>query len=90
MFSLLDLVCRLCGKQDAKKMTKIFDNDNQILEKISICLPMVIQQNDDLPKQICHDCRTNLDVSYNLIQNSLVTEKKMKNLVSKFYMKRER
>lgn len=80
-FSLVD-ICRLCGKAKQMLMTDIFDDDLDICEKMSLCLPIVVNPNDSLPQTICDDCFDHLDIAANLVKKCLETEAKLTKLFS--------
>ncbi|XP_014287886.1 zinc finger protein 723 isoform X1 [Halyomorpha halys] len=75
-------ICRLCGKAKQMLMTDIFDDDLDICEKMSLCLPIVVNPNDSLPQTICDDCFDHLDIAANLIKKCIETEAKLTKLFS--------
>ncbi|XP_011705882.1 PREDICTED: zinc finger protein hangover-like, partial [Wasmannia auropunctata] len=58
-------VCRLCGKQ-SRNCFPIFQDEDNILEKINTCLPIDISPDDKLPSNVCRCCSYRLSISYKL------------------------
>ncbi|CRL06025.1 CLUMA_CG018904, isoform A [Clunio marinus] len=58
----LQIYCRLCLKSSNEAMHHIFNEG--LSNKIIIMSGLDVQNNDALPKQICRDCRYQLEKSY--------------------------
>lgn len=70
-------ICRICGKAKEMFMTDIFDDELDICEKMSLCLPIVVNANDSLPQTICDECFEQLNIAATLVQKCLATEAKL-------------
>lgn len=66
--SLLNVLCRICGKED-KYCVQVFSDEgiqHQLQKKIRLCLPIVISEDDEMPKQVCLNCLNKLESTYEL------------------------
>lgn len=66
--SLLNVLCRICGKED-KYCLQVFSDEGiqqQLQKKIRLCLPIVISEDDEMPKQVCISCLNKLESTYEL------------------------
>lgn len=71
----LNEVCRICGGEfENSELHSIFDDEYKILEKITECLPIIIQETDILPLQICTTCMNEVNISHQLITKAVNTE----------------
>lgn len=61
----VDLLCRLClTPVEADQLVNIFDDASNLPVRIMACCSLEIQRNDALPKNVCLDCRYQLDKTY--------------------------
>ncbi|XP_023939167.2 zinc finger protein OZF isoform X2 [Bicyclus anynana] len=61
-------LCRICLGNGAKiPIFEIDDEDNNILEKLSLCLKEKIEDVEGYPRLICKICKDILDSAYNFI-----------------------
>lgn len=77
-----DFLCRLCMTSLVNGAYEIFEENTQIWKKITVCLQIKIEQNDELPKSICKSCITKLDDFYSYRESCLRTEVILINCIS--------
>ncbi|XP_012272366.1 zinc finger protein 665 isoform X2 [Orussus abietinus] len=69
-------LCRLCSRR-SDKMVYIFgstDLEKNIAEKIDICLPIMVNKTDTLPKQVCYSCLEKLEMCHEFHKTVLASE----------------
>ncbi|TMW44607.1 hypothetical protein DOY81_010310 [Sarcophaga bullata] len=66
-------ICRICG--GTEELKEIFEQDVEMVEKLSECANIRIDSNDALPKFICEHCANNLEISYRLRKQSNETQR---------------
>ncbi|CAG9821543.1 unnamed protein product [Phaedon cochleariae] len=72
-------LCRLCATKTTMVLAiNIFEHEGtirQISKKIETCLPININQTDELPKMICENCLYKLELFCDFRERSVRTEK---------------
>ncbi|XP_011300166.1 zinc finger protein 41-like isoform X2 [Fopius arisanus] len=74
-------ICRLCLKT-GQSYRSLFEEKNKIAEKVSKCLPILVNPNDDLPSHICPLCLRSLNISYKLLIQAIETDGKLRKQLS--------
>ncbi|KAH1008175.1 hypothetical protein HUJ05_008756 [Dendroctonus ponderosae] len=72
-----DELCRLCGSKTDSLAVHIFEDEGTFSElenKILGCLQIQINQQDELPKQLCDHCLVKLEMFWDFKDRSLRTE----------------
>ncbi|PSN57016.1 hypothetical protein C0J52_01728 [Blattella germanica] len=79
-------MCRLCAKEDpACRPIPVFGEEGKkirIAKKIGLCLPIIITEEDEYPKQICLSCLNKLDTSYELYSGCIGAQKIIKRMLA--------
>ncbi|XP_011700043.1 PREDICTED: myoneurin-like isoform X2 [Wasmannia auropunctata] len=70
-------ICRLCGKE-SRNCFPIFQDEDNILEKINICLPIDISPDDKLPSSLCRCCSYRLSISYELRCTAIEVDERLR------------
>ncbi|XP_046673869.1 translation initiation factor IF-2 [Homalodisca vitripennis] len=68
--ALLQQLCRICGRVN-KNCVPVFGESGKkqnIHKKMHSCLPVIVEETDTLPKQICLTCLPKLDATWELHQ----------------------
>lgn len=72
-------VCRLCLDKE-RETIPIFEGegvDREICLKIGSCLPVKVSSDDPLPKKICEDCISKVDIVYSFWNTTTNAEKQL-------------
>ncbi|KAE8746853.1 hypothetical protein FOCC_FOCC006412 [Frankliniella occidentalis] len=80
------LLCRLCAQQvdTAHFIFNEKGREEKLFDKISNSLPINIHCNDPLPKQICGQCLSTLNICYNFGVACTKAEETLQKMVSRF------
>ncbi|XP_046406110.1 zinc finger protein 358-like isoform X3 [Ischnura elegans] len=76
-------VCRLCATVN-DVLLPIYSESSEVDKiefKIRKCLPITINKDDDKPQQVCLDCVSKLNVSYELLEQSVAAEYKFESVL---------
>uniref|UniRef100_A0A1B6J2C4 Protein krueppel n=1 Tax=Homalodisca liturata TaxID=320908 RepID=A0A1B6J2C4_9HEMI len=66
--------CRICRcKKERNKLFSIFESED-LLEKITSCLPITIHVKDQLPHNICDDCLSMVEDYFELVNKAKSSE----------------
>lgn len=62
----MDKLCRLCltAPKNPEELVNIFEDSSNLPVRIMACCSLEVQSSDALPKNICCDCRYQLDKTY--------------------------
>jgi len=75
-------LCRLCATSTLDVIYIFSSTGKQlnIADKINSSLPVLVQQTDPLPKQLCSSCVVKLNMCYEFSQSCIEAEEKLKSL----------
>lgn len=71
----LENICRLCLDSCGQEFSIL---ENGIHNKVMLCLNLEIQLSDTLPKNICKNCRYQLEKTYVFRTTSKICERKLR------------
>lgn len=76
-------LCRLCATSTLDVIYIFSSTGKQlnIADKINSSLPVLVQQTDPLPKQLCSSCVVKLNLCYEFSQSCIEAEEKLKSLI---------
>ncbi|XP_075238212.1 uncharacterized protein LOC142334236 [Lycorma delicatula] len=80
-FDVFYKICRLCACESAKVTVNMFSEvgkRHQLPDKVRLCLPITIDEDDKLPKEICVACLNKLDVCNELYHSSFTAQNILK------------
>lgn len=80
------LICRLCAQlvDTAHFIFSEKGREEKLFDKINTSLPVNIHCNDHLPKQICSQCLSSLNVCYNFAVSCMKAEGMLQEMGSRF------
>lgn len=81
MDTLFYKMCRLCASEEPKVSVNMFSEigkRHQLPDKIRLCLPITVDEDDRLPKEICTSCLYKLDICNDLYHESFTAQNILK------------
>lgn len=80
---MLQFLCRLCARTD-KSCVNVFSSDGDkfsIQKKIRLCLPVIVEEQDEMPRQICLSCLNKLESTYEFYTTCIYAQSTIKRLL---------
>ncbi|XP_047107429.1 uncharacterized protein F26C11.3-like isoform X2 [Schistocerca piceifrons] len=80
---LLQFLCRLCARTD-KSCVDVFSKDGSrhfIQKKIRLCLPVIVEEQDEMPRQICLSCLNKLESTYEFYTTCIYAQSTIQRLL---------
>lgn len=75
----MEALCRLCTRQDASLEPIFTSADGQLLsDLIAVICPITIDANDELPKNICAECKETIISANNLRETSIQSDQQFR------------
>ncbi|XP_075220388.1 uncharacterized protein LOC142323910 isoform X2 [Lycorma delicatula] len=68
-------LCRVCCCNiEEDKMVSVFDESKRVFEKIKSCLPLLVEDCNDLPRHLCDKCFKQLERMYSIRSLAVTSE----------------
>ncbi|XP_049853817.1 mucin-12-like isoform X2 [Schistocerca gregaria] len=80
---MLQFLCRLCARTD-KSCVDVFSKDGSrhfIQKKIRLCLPVIVEEQDEMPRQICLSCLNKLESTYEFYTTCIYAQSTIQRLL---------